>query len=102
MAHGLCAMITYVLWWYKPLNLTDPTPIRGQRAREACALMAICSMKHDYLAGGIMSIHLPAELDHLTTLPPNNDGDDNNRTIKLQAVAAYAAAPRVNDTQLLG
>lgn len=59
VAHGLCAMITYVLWWYKPLNLTDPTPIRGQRAREACALMAICSMKHDYLAGGIMSIHLP-------------------------------------------
>ncbi|KLO11468.1 hypothetical protein SCHPADRAFT_942033 [Schizopora paradoxa] len=76
VAHGLCGMITYALWWSKPLNVADPTPIRGKRAREACALMQVCSMKHLYLAGGIMSIHLSAELDYLTTLPPNDEVED--------------------------
>lgn len=85
VAHGLCGMLTYMFWWHKPLGITDPTPIRGKRAREACALMAMCSMKHQYLLGGIMSIHLPAELDHITILPPSDERNVGNH-VKLQTL----------------
>ena len=36
VAHGFCTLLTYFVWWSKPLNIdiTMTTPMRGPRARE--------------------------------------------------------------------
>ncbi|KLO07654.1 hypothetical protein SCHPADRAFT_945100 [Schizopora paradoxa] len=94
VAHGLCGMLTYALWWHKPLGLIDPTLIRGKRAREACALMAICSMKHQFLAGGITSIHLPAEVDFMTTVLSNEDASQT----ELRKLKPSSSASPVSDS----
>ncbi len=40
LAHGLCTLASYAAWWYKPLNIDEPTWIRmsSERAREALRL----------------------------------------------------------------
>ncbi|KAF7980339.1 hypothetical protein HWV62_38767 [Athelia sp. TMB] len=62
LAHGLCTLVTYALWWSKPLNIAEPTLIRGREAREACALMTMCSPDEKYAILGTVSIQFPAEM----------------------------------------
>lgn len=38
-AHGFCTLLTYFIWWSKPQNVAEPTPIGGDRAREVHALL---------------------------------------------------------------
>lgn len=69
VAHALCTLVTYLLWWSKPLNVAEPTLIRGGEAREACALMAMCSPDEQHALFGTVSIQFPAEMASITTLP---------------------------------
>lgn len=62
VAHSLCTLLTYLLWWSKPLNVAEPTVIRGEEAREACALMAMLSPEEKYMLFGTVSIQFPAEM----------------------------------------
>ncbi|EIN12215.1 hypothetical protein PUNSTDRAFT_130485 [Punctularia strigosozonata HHB-11173 SS5] len=62
VAHGLCTLITYLLWWSKPLNVSEPTLIRGSRAMEACALMMMCSVEEYHMLYGVACIKFPAEM----------------------------------------
>jgi len=41
-AHGFCTLLTYFIWWSKPQNIAEATPMRGQRAKEVHALLT-CS-----------------------------------------------------------
>jgi len=41
-AHGFCTLLTYFVWWSKPQNIAEATPIRGRRAKEVHALLT-CS-----------------------------------------------------------
>jgi len=39
MAHVVCALIMYALWWHKPLNISDPIVIKGDWVHPFCAVM---------------------------------------------------------------
>ena len=43
-AHAFCTLLTYFVWWSKPINVPTPTLLRGKEAREVYALLK-CS--HD-------------------------------------------------------
>ena len=38
-AHAFCTLLTYFVWWSKPLNVAAPTIMRGKEAREVYALL---------------------------------------------------------------
>ncbi|OCK85225.1 hypothetical protein K432DRAFT_318689 [Lepidopterella palustris CBS 459.81] len=40
-AHALCAMIIYLFWWDKPLDVEEPSLIEGENMRIPCALMCM-------------------------------------------------------------
>ena len=42
-AHAFCTLITYVVWWSKPINVAMPTLLRDKEAREVYALLK-CSL----------------------------------------------------------
>ena len=48
-AHGFCTLLTYLVWWSKPQNIAEATPMKGERAREVHALL-MCSQKEYSLA----------------------------------------------------
>jgi hypothetical protein len=43
LAHALCALTIYVLWWSKPLDIKDPTVVSGNWVRPFCQYMCMCS-----------------------------------------------------------
>jgi hypothetical protein len=45
IAHAFCALLIYVLWWEKPLEVEQPTLIRieGEKLRAICAYMWMAS-----------------------------------------------------------
>ncbi|KZW01081.1 hypothetical protein EXIGLDRAFT_719474 [Exidia glandulosa HHB12029] len=65
LAHALCALTVYALWWHKPFDIRQPTVISGERAREICALLMMCGVQeHPWiLATGCQT--LPAEHQYL-------------------------------------
>ena len=38
-AHASCTLLTYIVWWSKPLNVATPTLLREKEAREVYALL---------------------------------------------------------------
>ena len=40
-AHAVCALLTYALWWHKPLDIESPSLLTGELAWEMCALMYV-------------------------------------------------------------
>ena len=38
-AHALCTLLTYFVWWKKPLNVPEPIILRGNEAREVYTLL---------------------------------------------------------------
>lgn len=42
-AHAVCTLMTYALWWHKPLDIESPSLIVGDEAWEMCALMYVTS-----------------------------------------------------------
>src|SRR3569833_789950 len=38
-AHAVCALLIYLLWWDKPLDVGEPTIIQSEKASEICAAM---------------------------------------------------------------
>ena len=41
--HALCALLIYILWWHKPLDIGEPTLIQGENIEEIFALMCMIS-----------------------------------------------------------
>jgi hypothetical protein len=41
-AHACCTLLTYIVWWSKPINVAAPTILRGKEARQVHALLS-CS-----------------------------------------------------------
>ena len=42
-AHALCVFFIYAMWWNKPLDCEEPTPIKGPHSHECCAWMCFYS-----------------------------------------------------------
>lgn len=66
VAHGVCTLLTYAMWWGKPLNLPEPTLIRGPEARKACALMKMCSVQKFDVLLGLLYFDTSPELFYVT------------------------------------
>lgn len=77
VAHSMCTLATYALWWSKPLNIAEPTLMRGQEAREACALMLMCSPEEMHLLFGTASFQFPAEMGSIAPLTASGTSDDS-------------------------
>jgi hypothetical protein len=41
--HAICALLMYLLWWNKPMDIEEPTVLCGSFSREMCALMCMRS-----------------------------------------------------------
>ena len=46
-AHAFCTLITYFVWWSKPLNVATPTLLRERGAREVYALLKCSEDEYD-------------------------------------------------------
>jgi hypothetical protein len=42
-AHAICALLMYLLWWDKPLDIEEPTLIQGEEKLPAIALLCMVS-----------------------------------------------------------
>lgn len=65
LAHATCTILTYIVWWKKPLNVLDPTLIQGQRAQELAALMLMMSPSTRVMLAGVFRIPCPREYDFI-------------------------------------
>jgi len=45
-AHGFCTLLTYFVWWSKPLNVAEGTAMKGKEAREVHALLLCSKMEY--------------------------------------------------------
>ena len=52
-AHAFCTILTYIVWWSKPMNVAVPTRLRGEEAEEVYALLK-CS-DSDYESASAMA-----------------------------------------------
>jgi hypothetical protein len=53
-AHAVCTLLTYCVWWSKPLNIVEGTPLKGEGIREVHALL-MCS-EEEYNTARTMAI----------------------------------------------
>ena len=54
LAHSLCALMIYVFWWSKPLDILEPMTVptgRSERTRALCASASIHSCVESYWSG---------------------------------------------------
>ncbi|KZT25944.1 hypothetical protein NEOLEDRAFT_1147670 [Neolentinus lepideus HHB14362 ss-1] len=78
VAHAICTLFTYLVWWEKSLNVSEPTLIGGIEARKACALMAMCSTPETYLLSGVLCFSITAEMTHLRYSPAESREDESS------------------------
>lgn len=62
LAHSLCALAAYVMWWHKPQDVQEPTVISGTEARKICALMVVASPVDRWLVFGTFMVRWRSEL----------------------------------------
>ena len=46
-AHAFCTLLTYFVWWSKPINVATPTLLREKEAREVHALIKCTDEEYD-------------------------------------------------------
>ena len=46
-AHAFCTLLTYFVWWSKPINVATPTLLREKEAREVHALLKCADNEYD-------------------------------------------------------
>ena len=46
-AHALCTLVTYFVWWYKPMKIAVPTILREREAQEVYALLKCSNPEYD-------------------------------------------------------
>lgn len=47
-AHAICALLAYALWWSKPLDIGEPTSIKGPGMHGICAFLCMANKFDDY------------------------------------------------------
>ncbi|KAI0758915.1 hypothetical protein C8Q74DRAFT_272085 [Fomes fomentarius] len=52
IAHALCTFFTYLIWWEKPLDISQPTAITSELASQVGALMSMASGERRYAFAG--------------------------------------------------
>ena len=85
-AHAICTLLIYILWWNKPLDIEEPTIIRGENADIICAMMILLdhnNQSHQKFYGtGLGSVgaayldYVPSDITDLPELPADLDEED--------------------------
>jgi len=76
-AHSLCTLLTYFVWWSKPLNVPAPIILRGKEAREVYALLRCSSEGYNEALGMARRItagefSMPIEGEHANIIQAAN------------------------------
>jgi hypothetical protein len=50
-AHAFYTLLTYFVWWSKPFNVAEGTPMRGKEAQEVHALLMCSDMEYSQALG---------------------------------------------------
>ena len=87
-AHAVCTLLTYFVWWSKPLNIAEGTPMRGEGVLEVHALL-MCSEK-EYIRARAMAERIAAGGSQVVT----NNGQQGR--IVLAASALQKILPNSN------
>ncbi|KAK1753845.1 hypothetical protein QBC47DRAFT_385061 [Echria macrotheca] len=53
LAHAICAVAVYLLWWSKPLDIEEPTPIRGPGTELICSGLVMRGIGLDFRMEGL-------------------------------------------------
>ena len=46
-AHAFCTLVTYLVWWFKPMNIAVPTILREREDMEVYALLQCSDLEYD-------------------------------------------------------
>ena len=68
LAHALCALLTYAVWWEKPLSIMEPTLLGTRHPRDIRCIVAkllMATPTTTQLPGGAMIVTSPAEDEFL-------------------------------------
>lgn len=71
IAHALCSLLTYAVWWRKPKDVSHSTVIVSAgvspdltEAQRIGAWMSMASSANQYFLGGILKLNYRSEMDH--------------------------------------
>lgn len=106
--HATCALLMYLLWWDKPLDIEEPTLLRGNRVREICALMCMRSFPAALPYREMSFPELPygvrygssrrRNIAQASVMPDEDDEDDGKiKWYRLDKIVASAAIDAWND-----
>jgi hypothetical protein len=94
LAHCICALLIFMLWWKKPLDVDSPTLINAEDMMELAGLMALCSSPRS--SGKARSSHPRLKLVpgwHESPLPESCSGEV---TLEFQRPAVRVASETKN------
>lgn len=78
VAHSLCALLIYLLWWDKPFDIGEPTLIVGGLANEFCALVSLDSLSRVKCQHWPGSNQSPTDRLYITLHPPRSEVDQDS------------------------
>jgi hypothetical protein len=67
-AHAICALLMYLLWWDKPLDIEEPTLIQGEEKLPAIALLCMAT-EFGYRRGTFQTGHIAFLRPDLNKMP---------------------------------
>ncbi|GJE96386.1 hypothetical protein PsYK624_125820 [Phanerochaete sordida] len=69
LAHALGAILVYIAWWRKPLDIAEPTLLAGDRARELAAYFQVVGIPLWPRAAGVDNHYGTPEANYLQITP---------------------------------
>jgi hypothetical protein len=98
--HALCALLIYWLWWHKPLDVAEPTLIKGNEIHGLVALLSIANLPEDSFImhhTGHCRLHRKYDpLVHLITRSSRiSSGSAINNGLKVPLTLTYQQSLRV-------
>ena len=93
LAHSFCTVLTYIVWWKKPVNIQEPTPIAGDRATELAALLLMMSDARRFWMAGIFCMWCERELSYVD-VPADHAENTSRRIIDNPAADTITLRPQ--------
>ena len=96
LAHVVCALITYVLWWFKPKEIHSPTRLQGDWVAPVCSYMYMTSKmsgwkKHQ--PGLLSKSWYEPEMSLLVFVPDSENQEKTANITEEEATAVNKISP---------
>ena len=101
LAHIICALIIYVLWWYKPKLINEPTILRGEWVPPIAAYMYMSSQISGWRSlhpGILKKTWIDPECSILEFKPPTAEDQNPQRSPPAANKITSVVSPRVSST----